>query len=659
MKFLTIRRFMFTLPWLFLVLGWTAAAWGGDVAGREDAAALGYGAGRADFLRAERVLKQGDQAAFATLRDRLRDYPLYPYLRFAELGELKTAPEPALAAFLEEFPDTPQVERVRAAYLKRLAQAERWADLARIYREDDGSAEQRCYYLRARLDMGASDALDAVRLKSLWLVPRAQPAACDPLFAAWRAQGGLDAYLIWQRIRLALEADEVGLARSLKDRLPEDERSWFDRWLAIRDRPARVLEPLAETGAPFPVAAAMLADGMARLAPKQPEQAASALSIQGAILARDPAAWDRAHAAVGQALTPLDGPRGLAVWDRLGERADNLDAQERRLRAAIAQRDWARVADWVRRMPEREEKHDRWLYWQGRAEAALGQDEAARATFAAAARQRSLWGLLAADRLGLPYNLDSRPVAVEPERLQRIIARPALARIRELRQLGRDADMRREWRTLTRDLDLPDLQAAATLAAGLDWHDQAILTLARTDYWDDLELRFPLAYRDLVEDQAWQTGLPADWIYAVIRQESVFNPGIASEAGALGLMQLMPGTAKDLATEVGDPAPGRGAILQPAANIDLGSRYLARMRDRFGHAALATAAYNAGPRRVARWLPDRCTEADIWIATIPYAETRGYVERVLAYRIIYQRRLGLEPLRLSELLPPVPAVPAG
>jgi soluble lytic murein transglycosylase len=654
-EYLTHRRFMFTLPWLLLVLGWTAPAWGGDVARRVDAAALGDGAGRSDYLRAERVLKQGDQAAFATLRDRLRDYPLYPYLRFAELGELKTAPEPALAAFLEEFPDTPQVERVRAAYIKRLAQAERWAELARIYREDDGSAEQRCYYLRARLDMGANDALDAVRQKSLWLVPRAQPAACDPLFAAWRARGALDADLIWQRIRLALEADEVGLARSLQDWLPEDERSWFDRWLAIRDRPARVLEPLAETGAPFPLAAAMLADGMARLAPNQPEQAASALSIHGAILARDPAAWDRAHATVGQALTPLDGPRGLAVWDRLGERADNLEAQERRLRAAIGQRDWSRVADWVRRMPEREEKRDRWLYWQGRAEAALGQDEAARATFAAAAHQRSLWGLLAADRLGLPYNLDSRPVAVEPERLQRLTARPALERIRELRDLGRDADMRREWRTLTRDLDLPDLQAAATLAAGLDWHDQAILTLARTDYWDDLELRFPLAYRDLVEDQAWQTGLPADWIYAVIRQESVFNPGIASEAGALGLMQLMPGTAKDLATEVGDPAPRRGAILQPAANIDLGSRYLARMRDRFGHAALATAAYNAGPRRVARWLPDRCTEADIWIATIPYAETRGYVERVLAYRIIYQRRLGLEPLRLSELLPPVPA----
>ena len=214
--------------------------------------------------------------------------------------------------------------------------------------------------------------------------------------------------------------------------------------------------------------------------------------------------------------------------------------------------------------------------------------------------------------------------------------------------------MRREWRTLTRDLEAPDLRAAATLAAGLGWHDQAIFTLARTDYWDDLELRFPLAYRDLVADQAWQTGLPEDWIYGVIRQESVFNPTVASQAGALGLMQLMPGTAQELAVAAGDPAPGRGAILEPERNISLGSTYLARMRDRFGHPALATAAYNAGPHRVARWLPEACTEADLWIVAIPFAETRGYVERVLAYRIIYRARLGLEPLRLSELLPPIP-----
>jgi soluble lytic murein transglycosylase len=304
-------------------------------------------------------------------------------------------------------------------------------------------------------------------------------------------------------------------------------------------------------------------------------------------------------------------------------------------------------------MPELPEKGDRWLYWQGRAEAALGEDAAAAATFRLAARQRSFWGMLAADRLGLPYALEPRPVPAEPARVRRIVAAPAVARIRALDRVGRDADMRREWRLLTRDLETPDLLAAAVVADGLQWHDQAIFTLARTDYWDDLVLRFPLAYREVVAELAWQTALPEDWIYAVIRQESVFNPTVASHAGALGLMQLMPDTAREVAAGQGLAAPSRTQILEPGLNLRLGSDYLARMRDRFGHAALATAAYNAGPQRVARWVPAQCTPADLWIVAIPFAETRAYVERVLAYRIIYRARLGLEPVRLSELLPPV------
>jgi soluble lytic murein transglycosylase len=664
--------------WILLISAMTVSA----TAGGQDADRT---ADRATFLRAERALKSGDRPTFETLRDQLRDYPLYPYLRFAELGDQQAAPDAAIETFLAEFPDTPLAERLRAAYVKRLAQAGRWADLARIYREEDDSVERRCLYLRALIETGATDrALDPARLELLWLKPSSQPAACDPLFEAWRAQGGLTSERLWARIRLALEAGEKGLARQLGTWLPASERPWLDYGLAVLARPARVLEPLPEparadgqastppsaranalnrtppsapTGAipvPPPLAAAILAVGIVNLARTAPEQAALALATHADTLERDPLAWDRAHAAVGQALTPVDGPRGLALWDRMAVHDENLEAQERRLRAAIGQRDWGRVAEWVRRMPDQMEKRDRWLYWQGRAEAALGQDEAAQASFAAAARQRSLWGLLAADRLGLPYPLASRPVPVEPEPLRRLATAPALERIRELQRLGRDADMRREWRTLTRDLKAPDLRAAATLAAGLGWHDQAIFTLARTDYWDDLELRFPLAYRGLVEEQAWQTGLPEDWIYGVIRQESVFNPTVASQAGALGLMQLMPGTAQELAVANGEPAPGRGAILEPERNINLGSTYLARMRDRFGHPALATAAYNAGPNRVARWLPEACTETDLWIVAIPYAETRGYVERVLAYRIIYRARLGLEPQRLSELLPPIP-----
>lgn len=615
------------------------------------------------FQRAERALKAGDRATFQVLMEHLHDDPLYPYLRFAELGDPKSATDPAIESFLTEFPDTPPAEPLRAAYVKRLAAAKRWADLVRVYREDDTSVERRCLYLRALVETGkAKQALRASRLEPLWLVPRPQPAACEPLFSAWHASGGLDSAMLWRRIRLAMMAGEPGLARQLGQRLLPSERPWLERWLAVKARPALVLESIQGIppgGTPpfagHPMAATILADGIGRLARTDPPAAVTALAAGQARLATDPAAFDLALAAVGRALTAAGNPEGLVVWDGMTAHADNLPEQEDRLRAAIGRQDWSRVADWVRRMPDVKEKRERWLYWQGRAQSALGDKAAADRTLRQAAAERSLWGFLAADRLGLPYPLTQRPVPAEPERVERLAATPALARILAFRRLGRDTDMRREWRTLTRSLTTPDLLAAALVADAMSWHDQAIFTLVRADYWDDLALRFPLAYWNLVEEQAGQTGLPKEWIYGVIRQESVFNPTVASSVGALGLMQLMPATARELAQGLALPPLAAKAILDPAMNIQLGSRYLGQLRDRFGHPALATAAYNAGPGRVERWRPAQMTAADIWISTIPFDETRGYVERVLAYRMIYRSRLGLPPQRLSDLLPPVPA----
>ncbi len=611
-------------------------------------------------MRAEQALKAADRAAYEVLLSGLQDHPLYPYLRFAEImADPQAASDASIESFIDRFADTPLAERLRPVYLKRLAAAGRWADYARVYRQDP-SVERRCLYLRALLETGRGDqALSPAQLEPIWLSPKSQPAACDPLFAAWETAGGITPDLLSRRIRLAMEASQTGLARHLGTRLPDSERHWLDLWLAVDADPDLLLEPGTLDGV-HSQGPAIAASGIVRLARSRPTQALELLVAQRGRMSADAAAWDLAHRAVGRALTrsgrPLERERGLDAWDGLQARADNLDHQEERVRAAIRLGDWGRAADWIGRMPEGEEKADRWLYWLARAQDALGRRSEARVTLERAAGRRSLWGFLAADRLGLPYPLDDRPVPAEPGRIRRLVALPAMARIQSLRQLGRDADMRREWRTLTREMDDADLMAAAYVADVLRWHDQAIFTLARTGYWDDLALRFPVRHRDLVSEQAWQTGLDEDWIFAVIRQESVFNAGVASRAGALGLMQLMPATARQvaLALEPRLKAPAVPKILDPAINITLGSTYLASLRDRFGHAVLATAAYNAGPHRVERWLPEDCTDADLWILSIPFDETRDYVERVLAYRVIYAARLGLEPVRLSDLLPPVP-----
>ena len=608
---------------------------------------------RSNFLAAEQAFAQGDRVRYEQLAGQLRHYPLYPYLRYLALSaDLDAGRDAEVEPFLAQEPDSALAVRLRQPYLDRLATARQWADYARVYRPDD-SADRRCLYLRALIETGRGE--DAMpQVESIWVASGSQRPACDAVFDAWRAAGHLTLQLTWRRIRLALEGDDIALARSLAKLLPDAEQPWFRRWLAV-DRDPRLVLKSDEFAADHPLRAAILAQGIADLARRSADDAMLAWQRQRARLAPDQAANDRAAAAVGRALERAGDPRAFEVWDALVADASDLRDQEARLRAAIDRESWDWVAKWVAAMPAGAAKTDRWRYWQGRAESALGRDDAARTSFGQAALGRSLWAFLAADRLGLAYALGSVPTPAEPARIRRLVLTAAYRRIQELKRLGRDPDVRREWRALTRDLDTPDLMAAAYIADVLRWHDQAVFTLARSGYWDDLELRFPLQYRDIVQSQSSRTGLDPDWIFAIIRQESVFARTIASTAGAVGLMQLLPSTAADLAPRLGLPVPSRWDLFDPTRNITLGSSYLARMNDRFGHPVLATAAYNAGPGQVMRWLPERETAADLWIARIPFAETRAYVERVMTYRIIYAARLGREVPRASALLAPIPS----
>jgi soluble lytic murein transglycosylase len=607
---------------------------------------------REDFLTAEAALKTGDIARFERLAEGLQDYPLYPYLLFQRLKRnLDRASSNAVEAFLEAYEDTPLAGRIRSAWLDRLAARERWHDYLTAYRPD-GSAERRCRFLNALITTGRGvEALPQVG--PLWLVGRSQPPACDPVFAAWRDAGRLTPDLVWQRIDLALEANQPSLARYLGRFLPPAERVWLEAGMTLLGRPEDLLRP-GSLPTEHPRRGHFLAHALGRLARRSPQQAADALDRlerRGELTA---ASAQKAAAAVGLAMAEDGMEEGLAYLERVPAGTDNTGFQERRLRAALSFGAWSQVAAWVQSMPKGTRKSEHWVYWQARAHEALGEPDNAQRLYGEAARERSLWGFLAAERLGLPYRFDHRPIPVSEEDTARIENSAAGRRITELRALGRPLDLRRELYHLTRHAGPDDLKALAVLARRWGWPDQAIFILAKSGYWDDLDLRFPILHRDIVSERARAVGLEASWVYAVLRQESAFNPQAVSPAGAIGLMQLMPATARAVARSLGRSSPTRSDLFDPARNITLGSRYLGRMRDRFDdHPALAAAAYNAGPSRVEKWLPTRSMDADIWTAIIPFRETRTYVRRVLAYRVIYDHRLGrtIEPLLTS--LPPV------
>ncbi|NBC49689.1 MAG: transglycosylase SLT domain-containing protein [Gammaproteobacteria bacterium] len=646
------RLALAVLLWVGIALAFASTKAGAQTALEQPPAAR--------FQAAQAALEAGDRTRFSELVQSLQGHPLQAELLRAELQQrLGAANADEVLSFLDRHQGTAPAERLRRDWLKRLARERRWTDYLAAY-VDNGSETRACWYRRALLATGRQQAAFD-RLSELYLTGRSLPAACDPLFAAWSDVGGLTAALVWERIELALERGNAGVAEFQGRYLPSPERPWLDLLLAVHQRPALLLER--------PVTGELVADprrrqqilvhGLERLAQ---DSAQKALLLRASLEAAEkltPVLAERADAAIGMALAEAGDPAGLDYLDRLQPRADNLELQRERLRVALRLRAWARLADWARVLPDAADPLGKWRYWLGKALMRVaGAEPAARKAaahaFESAAAERTLWGFLAAELIGREPALDHRPVPVDVEAVERLLASATIARVRALRDLGRQTDVRREWRELTRLLGRDEKLVAAAAAAKLGLTNESILTLARAAYWDDMELRFPLAYAHLVDAAAQRQDLPPDWVYAVIRQESAFDPDIASHAGAIGLMQLMPATAREVAGKLGRDEPERIELIDPALNIVLGSAYLAEMAERFdGHPLVASAAYNAGPTAVSRWLPDEPIPGDLWLTDIPYAETRQYVRRVLTYRVFYRERLGLPPLRIGAMLRPV------
>ncbi|EIC20484.1 lytic transglycosylase domain-containing protein [Thiorhodovibrio frisius] len=654
------------------------------LAGGEDdsTSAADLSAARERFGQAQWALENGDMERFDQLSESLAHYPLAPDLAIAALVQRlnqaqASAVEPQIAAMAGTAPG----ERLRRLWLGRLAREKRWAEYARLY-VDNGSETRECLYRRALRDTGDAEAAFA-GLADLYLTGGSLPDVCDPLFAAWAQSEGFDPALVWRRIELLLARGNDSIARFQGQYLPAAEQPWLAFRLAAATRAERF--PSAPAGK-HPNRARVIAAALADFAARQPNSALELLTKTFADL--PPAQAGLVHAAAGLTLAARgERARALAELERLPPGAGSLTLQQKRLRTGLKLGAWELLPQWIEALPKDESRRALWQYWLGRAleqtldtdppEPQTAQADAtdqksagAVAAYRRAADDRSLWGFLAAERLGVAKKIAHRPIPINPERLQELLDSPRAARLRELQALQQDIEIRREWREYARALERAHqgearaiaLREAAALAQALGFRIQAILILARSGYWDDLELRFPLLYTELTEEAAKATGLPPSWLLAIIRQESIFNPDAISPADAMGLMQLLPSTAREVAGRLELPTPAAADLIEPALNIRLGSAYLAYLNEVFdGHEALATAAYNAGPTAVRRWLPQQAPDAsqeqpmaaDVWIATIPYRETRAYVDRVLTYRVLYDQRLGRPLPVLSELLPPI------
>lgn len=297
-------------------------------------------------------------------------------------------------------------------------------------------------------------------------------------------------------------------------------------------------------------------------------------------------------------------------------------------------------------------------YWQGRALESLERVDEARAAYAGAAQhQTAFYGQLAAEKLGLPLDPFLAGNDGFPDWRKAPFTTSAVFQAAVLLKAVGERDLATRFLLhLAEGLDGRDIGALAGLA--LEWGDDNMALLLAKAAAEKGTI-WPRAYFPVTGLEKMTLPVPPELVLSIARRESEFNPVVISGAGARGLMQVMPGTAKLMAPEIGEKYQLSRLTTDPDYNAQLGAAYLAGLVAEFGPSpVLVAVGYNAGPGRSRRWIEElgdpRAAGVDVvdWIEHIPFRETQNYVMRVAESLAIYRARLGgkPEPLRLTEEL---------
>ena len=598
---------------------------------------------RQAYRKAVDLVHAGHVSAALKIQQELADYVLAPYITYhrnrLRLSRLSAA---EVNGFRQAYPDLPGAQRIYRQWLQSLAARGQWRTFLQHYEPTD-SVELQCLRLRALHITGQREAaLDGV--EALWTVGRSQPKACDPIFQIWQRER-LDDAIAWRRLKLAIDANQRLLARYLVRFFSSPVKVWAQAHYDVHVNPTHI-ERTSRYRTDNEWSRGVIAHGLKRLAGRDAKAARDAW-----------AKYQASHEFAATERQPIEDAVDAALAEAgLLDRAPAADASpkaaERFALAYLKQQNWPLLQAWIERLPEAERFSDKWQYWLARAvDASHDDSERARLAYRSLAEKRSYYGFLAAQRVGLPLQMNDASRIIGEAEMQQALAIPAVGRTIELFAVGDEVNARRELFGVVPRLSLEERRATTAMVQRIGFTTLAIHTANRAELRNDLGLRFPVLHQPLFGQASHATTVPLPLLLAFARQESAFEANARSSANARGVLQMLTSTARLAAKRAGLPTPTANGLYDPTINIPLGASHIAWLLRRYDDVLpFAAAAYNAGEHRVDRWRREREGVAlDVWIDAIPFRETRNYVHNVLAFNQIYAARFGGETPMLPNL----------
>lgn len=582
-------------------------------------------------------------------------HALAGWVEYAGLRKrIDTLPPASGQAFLNRYRGQAAADTFRDQWLAALAKREDWPAFRAAWSDSVKSTALRCAELNARQALGATDGDWTTDAQALWRgTGKSLPDDCDAPMAILAARGGLPPALRWERIEKAAAEWQPAVMRSAARGLPAEEFALANDYATFVESP----HDRALNWPKTPRSRLIASHGLARQAKALPMAAETRMPKFAEALGMNDA--ERGRALYQAALWTVASyePESARRLNAVPDVAYDEKLHEWRVREAMARSDWKAAIASIRKMGDKQRRDSRWRYFEARLLEMSGDKANAAILYRDAANKPEFHGFLAADRIGSPYALCPWTLKTDAAAKTAVARDPALARAMLLYRIERGAWAEREWNDALSRFTPEQRRIAVDIAQENGWFDRGVfglLNVGGKSYPEEsrlYELRFPLHHDTIIRREAAKHRIDPTWVAAEIRAESVFNPKARSQADARGLMQVLPSTGAGIAKRLGLPWRGGESLYEPEFNIQLGTAYLREMEDKYGMTYVAIAAYNAGPAPVARWQSQRPgMDADFWIETISYKETRDYVARILAFSVIYDWRLNRGAMPITDRL---------
>lgn len=592
-------------------------------------------------------------------RAQLDEYPLAAYLDYRfHLRYISQFNEDKLKRFTKLHDNPRLTRRLKHHWLTAMAKNKQWDNLLTHSSGSDLSTELACHHAQAQYKTQQEEKAFK-EAAVLWLSPKSLPASCDAILHLLVKNGRVTKEMGWQRFTLAFAAQNQPLAKYLVRFLNSDHTALAETMLQQYRQPkqiARQWHKLPDTSIPaaekaYKKSKLLLLKRLARTDAKsaakyvQKQRKSKKTSDAKQVLLEEIRPYMIRQAAL------RDYRKVPQRYRQIGSPEDK-ESLEWMIRSQLHLAQWNTIPPLIKQLPEKARNSDRWQYWLMRSEELGGKTKKVKKRVENATtvdgelipsdnhdklRKANFYGFYFAKQTRSDYYLKPAAIAFNTEIRSALFAIPGIQRSLEHFAQNEIHPARSEWHRAIRQLDTEQQIHAGYLANQFGLHNSAINTMVNAGAWEHYHIRFPEVYSSQFKTQAMRYNYPHQWLFATARQESALAIDAQSGAGAIGLMQIIPSTAKAVAKRLALPYK-KSSLQSPDTSILLGSRYLFELHEKYQNRALASAAYNAGPHRIDQWLKrlDKPLPLDAWIETIPFSETRQYVQNILSFSLIHQ-----------------------